>query len=110
MKTIDGKPLFGRFLVVGFPDGTRWAIPELTIAESRAAHYADDEERSLNEDTLPFFRKSPGEMSEWAANNMDWEDVESDAIQLESEKPQCDRDDEWPSCSKSFREFKGETK
>lgn len=72
-----------KYLRVTMPDGHRYDVPVAIIARSRAEHYAHefdgDFERSLNEDTLPLFKEYPNEISDWAANNMNWEDVEESA-------------------------------
>lgn len=66
-------------MIVTMPDGSDWAYPVMEIARNRAEHYASefggDVERSLREDTLPLFREDPYEIEDWAANNMNEEDV-----------------------------------
>lgn len=91
------------------PDGT-WLIPLDVIARIRAAHYADefggDVERSLAEDTLPLFESQPGEVYEWAVNNMNWSDVAKHAVKvLDPPKPRFDREEAWLECEKSVVEI-----
>lgn len=66
-------------------DGSRWGVPVKLIAMDRAKVYAEDfggdVERSLIEDTQPFFADD-FEIYDWAANNMNWEDVAADATRL----------------------------
>jgi hypothetical protein len=73
-----------KYLRVTMPDGSRWDIPVNTIARNRAENYKDefdgDIERSLKEDTLPLFAEDEYEIKDWAANNMDWDDVREVAI------------------------------
>lgn len=70
-------------LVVTMPDGSEWAVPVEVIARHRAAHYASeyegDVERSLREDTWFLFEDDEFNVEDWAANNMDWSDVEEHA-------------------------------
>lgn len=75
MNTIIDKELH-----VTMPDGSVWAVPVQLIATNRAEYYAGefggDVNRSLAEDTLPLFRSDDFEIEDWAANNMDWSDVQ----------------------------------
>ena len=65
-------------------NGDVWAVPIMAIARSRAEHYKDEYdgslERSLAEDTLPCFTEDAYEVTDWAANNMNWSDAESQAF------------------------------
>lgn len=82
--------------VVAMPDGSRWAVPLMVIATDRAKHYAQefdgDLERSLAEDTLPLFDADPYQAHDWAANNMNWSDVNGEARIYEPAKPLGDDD------------------
>lgn len=66
-------------LRVDMPDGSRWDVPVMIVAQNRAEYYKDefdgDIERSLEEDTLPLFKADSYEIHDWAANNMSWSDV-----------------------------------
>lgn len=77
--------------IVTMADGSKWAIPVEVIARHRAAEYVDefdgDLERSLNEDTLPLFQADAYEIRDWAANNMNWADVELDARRVREPTP-----------------------
>ena len=68
-----------RVIRVTMPDLTLWDIPVDVIARNRAAAYAEefnnDIELSLKEDTLPLFESNEYEIKDWAANNMNWDDV-----------------------------------
>lgn len=70
-------------LRITMPDGSIWAVPVLAIAMHRAEAYKSefghDLQRSLHEDTLPLFESAPYEIEDWAANNMNWDEVESQA-------------------------------
>lgn len=69
-----------KHLQITMPDGSKWAVPVEVIAMNRAAYYAKAEgttiEDSLRNDTNPVFEADPFEIEDWAANNMNWEDVE----------------------------------
>jgi hypothetical protein len=76
-----------KYLRVEMPDGSLWDVPVMVIAWDRAMYYAEndadtdsDVERSLHEDTLPLFRDEEYEIHDWAANNMDWNDVKEHAV------------------------------
>lgn len=82
--------------VVAMPDGSRWAVPLMLIANDRAKAYAgefeDDLERSLAEDTLPLFESDPYQAHDWAANNMNWSDVKAEARIYNPATPMTDDD------------------
>jgi hypothetical protein len=92
-------------LRVEMPDGP-WDVPVKVIAEHRAANYADefdnDVQRSLDEDTLPLFRESPFEAEDWAANNMDWDDVKAHAVKAPFQPDEIDYVAEWCNAEKSI--------
>jgi len=75
MSTIIDKELH-----ITMPDSSVWAAPVQLIATNRAEYYArefgGDVNRSLAEDTLPLFRSDDFEIEDWAANNMNWSDVQ----------------------------------
>lgn len=64
---------------VTMPDGSKWDVPVIKIAEHRAEHYKSEYsgnlQFSLIEDTIPLFESDEYEIEDWAANNMDWSDV-----------------------------------
>ena len=74
-------------LEVEMPDQSKWMVPVRLVAESRARYYAEDRgefdgdvQRSLDEDTVPLFEDDHSEIIDWAANNMDWDDVAHEAF------------------------------
>lgn len=83
------------FLRITMPDGSKWDVPAELIAEHRASHYAEkDTGKSSGPEYLAAFRREvhwllgdervPGdenELADWAANNMNWEDVAAHAVQ-----------------------------
>lgn len=92
-------------LIVTMPDGSWWAVPVMLIARHRATYYAPrefdgDVERSLREDTIPLFESDDYEIHDWAANNMNWKDVEAHATRI-TEPPPPDYQEGW--CNGDWR-------
>jgi len=83
-------------LRVTMPDGSKWDVPVTVIARHRAEHYATDEdfggdvEKSLKEDTIPLFECDDYDITDWAANNMNWEDVVENAVKFSDQDPMSD--------------------
>lgn len=94
-----------KYMTVEMPDKTLWAIPTEVIARNRAEHYAyefdGDIEESLSEDTLPLFEQDEYEITDWAVNNMNWDDVEGHAIKIERDEDP-DYQAGWMKGKKSF--------
>lgn len=66
---------------VEMEDGSNWDVPVQAIADSRDENYADD-----REDTVGSIRNGDlidSEISDWAGNNMNWEDVEAYAVKVD---------------------------
>lgn len=88
------------YLVVEMEDGRRYAVPVRAIANHRAEFYrgafADSLEESMSRDTEPLFASDDSEIMEWAAGDMDWNDVESGAIQVaDAQRPPANKQDGW---------------
>jgi hypothetical protein len=92
-----------KHLQVTMPDGSKWAVPVDVIAMNRAAYYAKNDgltiEDSLNNDTNPLFASDDFEIEDWAANNMNWSDVEHLAVCTGNGV--VDFDDGWANGDKS---------
>jgi hypothetical protein len=74
---------------VTMPDGSKWNIPVDVIARNHAQYYADidyagDIEKCLREYSLPLLLGDPSEVKDWASGNMDWKDVASSAVRVNS--------------------------
>lgn len=91
-----------KVLRVEMPDGSEWDVPAEIIADNRASYYAslgglkppteawdkvykEDFEDTLQDDDL---------LLEWAANQMDWLEVEEHAIKV-SEPTGADYQESW---------------
>jgi len=76
-----------KMLTIEMPDGSKWGVPVELIARNRAAYYAHefgmDVELSMANDTIPLFESDDYEVEDWAANNMNWSDVEAQAKKLQ---------------------------
>jgi hypothetical protein len=96
-----------KVLRVNMPDGSKWDVPVSAIAQHRAEYYAHefggDVQESLNEDTLPLFEADHYEVEDWAANNMNWSDVERVAVM--SAAGEIDYQDGWVNGGKEVVEI-----
>lgn len=85
-------------------DGSRWDVPVMLVARNRAEHYksefGDDIERSLTEDTIPLFKSDDFEIEDWAANNMNWDEVKAHANRVED--GEIDFEEGWVSGEKEI--------
>lgn len=85
------------------PDGSKWDVPAQIIAENRARYYAkhdsksdldphgqkkgDEPYDSIYESELLCGMDDDAELMDWAANNINWSDVEKFASLAEAAKP-----------------------
>jgi hypothetical protein len=80
-------------LRVEMPDGTLWDVPVQVIADSRDEHYADEEE-----DTIGGIRDgglTDYEIKDWAAGNMNWDEVKRYAVQAPTRAFSVDFQEGW---------------
>jgi len=96
-----------RLLIIKMPDGSKWGVNVNEIALNRAQNYADEfdnsVERSLKEDTLALFKECPEEISDWAANNMNWDEFKNHYL-IEG-PPEVDFQEGWMSGEKEVMEY-----
>lgn len=96
-----------KHLQIEMPDGSKWAIPVHIIAMNRAVYYAKNDgktiEDSLNNDTMPLFESADFEIEDWAANNMNWSDVEHLAVCIS--KGETDYEEGWCNGEKEIVEI-----
>lgn len=73
-----------KYLQIEMPDKSLWRVPVDIIAKHRATFYSNEYdgnlEKSLKEDTLPFFDEDEFEIIDWARNNMNWSDFKGHAF------------------------------
>jgi hypothetical protein len=98
-----------KMMTVTMPDGSVWGVPVELIALNRAKAYADefdgDVERSLAEDTLPYFEEDAEyNIIDWAANQMNWCNFDGHQVKI-SDAPPPDFDEAWCSGEKGITEF-----
>lgn len=98
-------------LRVSMPDGSKWDIPVNVIADSRAKYYHEEKGEfaslgeSLSEDTIPLFMADPYNVHDWASGNMNWSDVEEDAVKVSTSDP-IDFDEGWVNGDYEVKESK----
>lgn len=98
--------IINKFLSIKMPDGSAWAVPVDVIATNRAQYYADefdgDVKKSLKEDTLPLFESDNYEIKDWAACNMNWDDISQIAVQTELREEDVDYQEGWVNGDKEL--------
>lgn len=85
-----------KYLLVTMPDGTVWEVPAAFIAKNRTAYYAEKEKFvEGSKEWADEYESSmdDSELMDWAASNMNWEDVEAEARRVTD--PVVDYDDGW---------------
>lgn len=88
-----------KYLRVTMEDYSQWDVPVKLIIENRAKYYfsefGDEFENmeSAIQDTVDFF-SDEYEIHNWAANNMNWDEVVGQAIQVTQPRP-ADYEDGW---------------
>jgi hypothetical protein len=93
-----------KYLRVTMPDGTQWDVPAGLIALDRANYYAT----TMNErdDEYAYALDNPDELLDWAANNMNWADVASEAREVGRES--TDYQEGWINGEKEIVEYEDE--
>jgi len=101
-----------KYLVVEMSDKTKWAIPARLIAINRAQYYAtydaeggDGKYEDIFAVEVEYAMSTDCEITDWAANNMDWEDVCFHAIQLKVSPPETNYHRDWTNAPRSIEEM-----
>jgi hypothetical protein len=97
-----------KVIQVRFSDGSLWEIPVLTIAADRARYYALKESDTKEAvtvflDEIVYTLRSDDTLLDWANNNMDWDDVSSEAMMVEKPPMVADFKAEWSNAEKTFK-------
>lgn len=75
-------------LEVTMPDDSVWSVPVEIIATHRAQQRISENDgsfaRSLQDDTNALFNSDSFEIEDWASNNMNWDDVKTFAVKVDS--------------------------
>ena len=85
---------------VTFDNGEAWEVPVQCIVDSRDENYAGDKEDtagSVGDGSL-----DPYDITDWAANNMNWSDVEDYARKVETKPKPPDWEDGWMNGEKEI--------
>ncbi len=85
---------------VEMPDGSIWEVPVQIIADSRDEYYSSDQE-----DTIGSIRAGDltnYEITDWAGNNMNWEDVSGFAIEVPRKTKAVDWNEGWSNGEKKI--------
>jgi hypothetical protein len=78
-----------RMIIITMPDGSTWGVPALVVAKDRAEHYRED---GYNEERdFALSESGESELMDWAAGNMNWDDVKEHAFRI---KPRPDLTDD----------------
>lgn len=79
-----------KYVYFDFPNGERWRVPARLIADDRARYYAEKDhpndveaQREAKAIEVDFALNDSAELFDWLRNNMDWEDVEPHATQID---------------------------
>jgi hypothetical protein len=86
------------WFVTVLPDGSEWGIPLSLIAENKAQYYAQVDNMSFEEaleETYKVFEEFEYEIEDWATNNMNWSDVQSQAVLLRAANAEIDFQEAW---------------
>jgi hypothetical protein len=92
-----------KILRVKFSNGDEFSIPTRIIAENRANYYSevDGYEKESNEweQEVQYAMNDEYEIEDWAANNMNWDELEPFATLLDKSE-EFDYEDEWGEADK----------
>lgn len=64
-----------KYLRVTMPDGSRWDVPALLIAQHRAKAIIETDTETNFDEEVKFALEDEYEIQDWAANNMNWKSV-----------------------------------
>jgi hypothetical protein len=93
-----------KYLRVTMPNGQKYDIPAKVIANNRATYYADKEGKGKYQEEYDFTLNDKFELQDWAANNMNWEDVEDLAELVKENKQKVDFQEGWINGEKEIIE------
>lgn len=91
------------FIRVTMPDSSKWDVDAEVIAHDRARHFANQDVKDpstdgslaqwnrVYDDEFAYTMSDDGELLDWAANNMNWSDVQRHAVKVQ-EPPQAPPD------------------
>jgi len=106
-----------KHLVIDMPDGSRWAVPAHVIAHNRADYYAtgayggepgSDGYNKVYQEEFVYTIGDHGELTEWAANQMNWDDVKDRALRCVINPKPADYQEGWMNGEKRIRMLRPE--
>ena len=68
---------------ITMPDGSIWGVPAELVAQDRADYYGDKEGEEMRKEEYANTLADNSELLDWAANNMNWNDVAHAAILIQ---------------------------
>jgi hypothetical protein len=80
-----------KFLRIEMEDGSKWDVPARIIADNRARYYVEYDSKQPDNEmtkeeiynvTFTDTMNDDSEIYDWAANNMNWSDVEIYAVKV----------------------------
>lgn len=76
-----------KYLLVEMPDLSVWRVPVQVIADSMTDCYVEqcgEDREKAKAETEQLFTENEYEIEDWAANNMDWDEVKAHAVQVKA--------------------------
>ncbi|MNM07333.1 hypothetical protein D3C81_173750 [compost metagenome] len=103
-----------QYLRVTMPNGMKFDVPTGLIAANRAEYYAKADSGAVSGPEYDkeyaaeyeYALNDESELKDWAANNMDWSDVEHHARFVWPQPEEIDWQDGWVNGDKEFVEHK----
>ena len=83
-----------KYLRVIMPDGSKWDVPVMLIVNDRAKYYAETDPETSFDKEVEYALNDEYEITDWAANNMNWKDVVLQA-QIVNEDREVDYQEGW---------------
>lgn len=85
-------------LRVTFANGEIWDVPAQVVVDSRDEHYKDEEEDTASQPDHDY------EITDWASNNMNWEDLSPYAKFVKQPPKVFDYEADWCNAEKAVVE------
>jgi hypothetical protein len=90
-----------KYLRITMPDGSKWDVPAEKVAHNRATHYQDDG----YQEEFDYTMSSDFELKDWAADNMNWDEVEQFAKLAPITQEVVDFQEGWVNGAKEIVEY-----
>lgn len=101
-----------KYIRVTMPDNSKYDVPASAIAENRAKYYAENDSRKTSgpeydaayKEEYEYAISNDDELLDWAASNMDWDDVKDVAVLVPSDPHKVDFQEGWVNGDKKIIE------